>query len=100
MTDGSPRCGVRHALRNIHVALVPNGLLVDTQPISAHPRVMANGTELGTLDMRERVETITRSTSGSTRRSPRACTSWWTSESSSSRVPSIDGPDCLEITGV
>jgi hypothetical protein len=28
-----------HALRNIHSALVPNGLLVDTQPISAHPRV-------------------------------------------------------------
>lgn len=47
-----------HALRNIHAVLVPNGLLVDTQPISAHPRVTADGAELGELDMREWVETI------------------------------------------
>jgi len=47
-----------HALRNIHASLVPDGLLVDTQPISAHPRVAVNDAELGTLDMREWVETI------------------------------------------
>ena len=47
-----------HALRNIHAALVPDGLLVDTQPIGLHPRVAANGHELGTLDMHEWIETI------------------------------------------
>ena len=47
-----------HALRNIHAALVPGGLLVDTQPIGPQPRVAANGHELGTLDMREWLETI------------------------------------------
>jgi hypothetical protein len=47
-----------HALRNIHASLAPDGLLVDTQPISPHPRVTINDTELGTLDMREWVETI------------------------------------------
>ena len=47
-----------HALRNIHAALVPNGLLVDTQPIGLQPRVAANGHELGTLDMHEWIETI------------------------------------------
>jgi hypothetical protein len=47
-----------HALRNIHAVLVPNGLLVDTQPISAQPRVTADDAELGALDMREWVETI------------------------------------------
>ena len=47
-----------HALRNIHAVLVPNGLLVDTQPISPHPRVTADDAELGALDMREWIETI------------------------------------------
>jgi hypothetical protein len=47
-----------HALRNIHAALVPDGLLVDTQAISARPRVIANGAEVGALDMREWIETI------------------------------------------
>ena len=47
-----------HALRNIHRALVPDGFLVDTQPIGPHPRVATNGDELGTLDMHEWVETI------------------------------------------
>ena len=47
-----------HALRNIHAALVPNALLVDTQPIAEHPRVSADGEELGELDMREWIETI------------------------------------------
>jgi hypothetical protein len=47
-----------HALRNIHTALAPDGLLVDTQPISAHPRAVAGEVELGRLDMREWVDTI------------------------------------------
>ena len=42
-----------NALRRIHAALVPNGLVVDTQPVSARPRVEAGGRQLGTLDMRE-----------------------------------------------
>lgn len=49
---------VVHALHNIHAALVPGGLLIDTQPVGPHPRVAANGDELGTLDMREWTETI------------------------------------------
>jgi hypothetical protein len=47
-----------HALRNIHAALLPNSVLVDTQPISAHPRVTVDGAELGALDMREWLQTI------------------------------------------
>jgi hypothetical protein len=47
-----------HALRNLHAALVPDGRLVDTQPISAHPSVTADDAELGSLDMREWIETI------------------------------------------
>jgi hypothetical protein len=42
-----------NALRRIHAALVPDGLVVDTQPVSARPRVEAGGLQLGTLDMRE-----------------------------------------------
>jgi hypothetical protein len=41
-----------NALRRIHAALVPGGLVVDTQPVSARPSVEAGGIELGTLDMR------------------------------------------------
>lgn len=47
-----------HALRNIHAALTPTGLLVDTQPLSSHPHVTADGIELGRLDMREWLDTI------------------------------------------
>lgn len=47
-----------HALHNIHAALTPDGLLVDTQPLSPHPPVAAEGAELGTLDMREWLDTI------------------------------------------
>lgn len=47
-----------HALRNIHSALVPDGLLVDTQPVGPQPPVAANGHELGTLDMHEWIETV------------------------------------------
>jgi hypothetical protein len=47
-----------HALRNIHAALIPHGLLVDTQPVSALPRVSTKEMELGTLDMRAWINTI------------------------------------------
>ena len=47
-----------HALRNIHTALAPDGLLVDTQPVSAQPRVAADGLTLGLLDMRDWRHTI------------------------------------------
>ena len=47
-----------HALRNIHAALAPDGILVDTQPVSASPPVASNGGELGTLDMHDWLDTI------------------------------------------
>ena len=47
-----------HALRNVHAALVPTGLLVDTQPRSPQPPVAADGVELGMLDMHEWLDTI------------------------------------------
>ncbi len=47
-----------HALRRIHAALVPGGLLVDTQPVSARPPVKTGRRRLGTLDMREWLRTI------------------------------------------
>jgi hypothetical protein len=46
-----------HALRNIHKALARDGLLIDTQPVSTHPRVAA-AVALGTLDMRDWLDTI------------------------------------------
>jgi hypothetical protein len=48
-----------HALHNIHAALAPDAILVDTQPVSGRPPVAAaDGVTLGTLDMREWLETI------------------------------------------
>lgn len=47
-----------HALHKIHAALAPDGILVDTQPVSARPPVAADGVTLGTLDMREWFDTI------------------------------------------
>ena len=41
-----------NALRRIHAVLVPGGLVLDTQPISARPPVTAADGVLGTLDMR------------------------------------------------
>jgi hypothetical protein len=88
-----------HALRNIHTTLAPHGLLVDTQPISAHPPVTANGAELGNLDMREWIETI-------------HAVDERVNEATSSGLYDVtderefvvtsafdDGPDCLEIAG-
>ena len=46
------------ALRNIHAALAADGILVDTQPVSASPPVASDGGELGPLDMREWLDTI------------------------------------------
>jgi hypothetical protein len=47
-----------NALRRIHAALVRDGFLIDTQPVSARPRVQAGRHRLGTLDMREWLKTI------------------------------------------
>jgi 2-polyprenyl-6-methoxyphenol hydroxylase-like FAD-dependent oxidoreductase len=50
--------GVVHALCNIHAALAPGAILVDTQPVGGHPPVAADGMMLGTLDLREWLDTI------------------------------------------
>ena len=47
-----------HALRNIHAALAADGILVDTQPVSASPPVASDGGQLGSLDMRNWLDTI------------------------------------------
>ena len=88
-----------HALRNIHSALVPNGLLVDTQPISAHPLVTSNGAELGALDMREWIETIL---AVDERVNEVIVTGLYdVTDERELVVTSIfdDGPECLEIAG-
>jgi hypothetical protein len=88
-----------HALRNIHSALVPNGPLVDTQPISAHPLVTSNGAELGALDMREWIETIL---AVDERVNEVIVTGLYdVTDERELVVTSIfdDGPDCLEIAG-
>jgi hypothetical protein len=47
-----------HALHNIHAALVPDAMVVDTQPVSARPRLAIDGETLGTLDMGDWSDTI------------------------------------------
>ena len=47
-----------HALHNIHATLAPGAILVDTQPVSAHPQVASDGVSLGSLDMRAWLDTI------------------------------------------
>jgi len=47
-----------HALHNIHAALAPDAILVDTQPVSARPPIASADVTLGTLDMREWLQTI------------------------------------------
>jgi hypothetical protein len=49
---------VVHALRKIHAALVPGGLLLDAQPLSAEPAVTAGARDIGTVDMREWADLI------------------------------------------
>ena len=45
--------GVVHALRQLHVALVPGGIVVDTQPLSPRSPVDDDRGRLGRLDMRD-----------------------------------------------
>ena len=47
-----------NALRKIHRALVPGGLVIDTQPLSAHPPIESASGKLGTLDMSGWARTI------------------------------------------
>jgi hypothetical protein len=88
-----------HALRNIHAALAPDGLLVDTQPIGSQPHVAANGDELGTLDMHEWTETI-----HATDERVAEIIAGGLFEQTDERTLVIrdtfdNGPDCLEIIG-
>jgi hypothetical protein len=91
--------GVVHALHNIHAALVPGSLLIDTQPVGPHPRVAANGNELGTLDMHEWLETIR---AVDERVAETVATGLYKTTVERTlviRSTFDDGPDCLEITG-
>lgn len=47
-----------HALHQIHTALKPGGLVVDTQPVSPNPPLTADGQRLGYVDMHEWSQTI------------------------------------------
>ena len=88
-----------HALRNIHAALVPGSMLVDTQPISAHPPVTVNGAELGRLDMREWLETI-RAVDDQVAVTLTAGLYAPVHERELTVTSTFDdGPDCLEIAG-
>ena len=88
-----------HALRNIHAALVPNGLLVDTQPIGLQPRVAANGHQLGTLDMHEWIETIDSVDERVAETIAAALFEQTDERTLVIRDTFDDGPDCLEIIG-
>jgi len=46
------------ALSRIHAALVPGGVLVDTQPVSARLRVALGGEAIGELETEEWVEIV------------------------------------------
>lgn len=46
------------ALRILHHALVPDGRVVDTQPLSPRPAVFTRGRRLGSLDMRQWARTV------------------------------------------
>lgn len=88
-----------HALHNIRASLARDGLLVDTQPISPHPRVIANDAELGALDMRDWIETIH---AGDERVDETiAAGVYELTHERDLLVTSTfdDGPDCLAITG-
>ena len=47
-----------HALRQLHAALVPGGIVVDTEPLSPRSRVEDTDGRLGRLDMRDWRQTI------------------------------------------
>lgn len=47
-----------NALERIHAALVEDGILIDTQPVSARPLVASDDGELGALDMRDWAATV------------------------------------------
>jgi hypothetical protein len=88
-----------HALRNIHAVLVPDGLVVDTQPIGPRPRVAANGDELGTLDMHEWIETIRDVDERVAETVAAGLYEQPVERTLVIRSTFDDGPDCLEITG-
>ena len=88
-----------HALRNVHAALVPNGLLVDTQPVGSQPRVAANADELGTLDMHEWIETIHAVDERVLQTIADGLYEMTDERTLVVRDTFADGPDCLEIVG-
>jgi hypothetical protein len=47
-----------NALHKLHRSLVPGGLVIDTQPVSAHPPLESGAGLLGTLDMSEWARTV------------------------------------------
>jgi hypothetical protein len=47
-----------HALRKVHEALVPDGILLDMHPIPPSTRVEVDGRSLGDLDDAEFMETV------------------------------------------
>jgi hypothetical protein len=53
-----PLEGVVNALHRIHAALVPGGLVIDTQPVSDWPLVRSDQGELGRIDMEGWVELV------------------------------------------
>ena len=88
-----------HALRKIHAALVPDGLLVDTQPIGPQPRIGTNGHEVGTLDMREWIETIHAVDERVAETIAAGLFEQTDERTLVIRDTFDDGPDCLEIIG-
>jgi hypothetical protein len=53
-----PAEGVVNALHRIHDALVPGGLVIDTQPVSVRPPIDTASGEIGRLDMSEWADVI------------------------------------------
>jgi hypothetical protein len=88
-----------HALRNIHAALAPGGILIDTQPVSARSPVAADGVPLGTLDMRawhdtiQAVDELIAETIGAGLYELRHESRFVVTDTYD------DGPECLEIVG-
>jgi hypothetical protein len=53
-----------HALRNVHQALVPDGMLLDMHPIPPSTRVEVDGRSLGELDDAEFMEAVAQTEAG------------------------------------